>query len=111
MPFTTREESRAAGLTPLETPLSSKRIRQEWDRKIKDEAVFGARITHRAYVDAIKKRLVEVIGGTLKPQEAERRLKETLRDLGYSPEGGFPGKNGGVPPAKPGDIRDLSQTF
>ena len=110
MPFTTREELKVRGLTPRETPLSSKRIKREWTQKIKDEAVFGARITHRAYVDAIKKRLVEVIGGTLRPQEAERRLKETLRDLGYSPEGGFPGKNGGVPPAKPGDIRDLSSS-
>lgn len=110
MPLTSREELKVQGLKPRETPLSSKRIKREWTQKIKDEAVFGARITHRAYVDAIKKRLVEVIGGTLRPQEAERRLKETLRDLGYSPEGGFPGKNGGVPPAKPGDIRDLSSS-
>ena len=110
MPFTTREERDFAAKTPRETSLSSRELRTAWDQRIKDEAVFGARITHRAYVDAIKKRLVEVIGGTLSPQEAERRLKETLRDLGYSPEGGFKGDGKGVPPAKPGDIRDLSSS-
>jgi len=110
MPPTTREQTGVSGLTPRATSLSSDRIKKEWSQKIKDEAVFGARITHRAYVDSIKKRLVEVIGGTITPQEAERRLKETLRDLGYSPEGGFRGKNKGVPPAPPGDIRDLSSS-
>lgn len=110
MPLTTREESSIAGLRPRETAFSSDRIKREWSQKIKDEALFGARITHRAYLDAVKKRLVEVVGGTITPQEAERRLKETLRDLGYSPEGGFKGKSGGVPPAKPGDIRDLSSS-
>ena len=108
MPFTTREQTRTAGLTPRATPLSSDRIKKEWSQKIKDEAVFGARITHRAYVDSIKKRLVEVVGGTITPQEAERRLKETLRDLGYSPEKGF--GDGKVPAAKAGDIRDLSSS-
>ena len=110
MPFTTREERDFAAKTPRETSLSSRELRTAWDQRIKDEAVFGARITHRAYIDAIKKRLVEVIGGTLSPQEAERRLKETLRDLGYSPEGGFKGDGKGIPPAKPGDIRDLSSS-
>lgn len=108
MPFTTREQTRAAGLTPRTTNLSSERLKTAWSQKIKDEAIFGARITHRAYVDSIKKRLVEVIGGTITPQEAERRLKETLRDLGYSPERGF--GDGKVPAAKAGDIRDLSSS-
>lgn len=108
MPFTTREESIVKGLRPRETAMSSMRIREEWDERIKKEAVFGARITHKAYVDAIKKRLMEIVGGTISPQEAERKLRESLRDLGYTPEGGFPGRSGGVPPAKKGDIRDLS---
>lgn len=108
MPFTTREQTRAAGLTPRTTSLSSDKLKAAWSQKIKDEAIFGARITHRAYVDSIKKRLVEVIGGTITPQEAERRLKETLRDLGYSPEKGF--GDGKVPAAKAGDIRDLSSS-
>ena len=108
MPPTTREQTVVSGLTPSATSLSSDRIKKEWSQKIKDEAVFGARITHRAYVDSIKKRLVEVIGGTITPQEAERRLKETLRDLGYSPEKGF--GDGKVPAAKAGDIRDLSSS-
>lgn len=108
MPLTTREQTGVSGLTPRATSLSSDRIKREWSQKIKDEAIFGARITHRAYVDSIKKRLVEVIGGTITPQEAERRLKETLRDIGYSPEKGFGDRK--VPAAKAGDIRDLSSS-
>lgn len=108
MPLTTREQTGVSGLTPRTTSLSSDRLKREWSQKIKDEAIFGARITHRAYVDSIKKRLVEVIGGTITPQEAERRLKETLRDIGYSPEKGFGDRK--VPAAKAGDIRDLSSS-
>lgn len=108
MPFTTREESEVSAKSPRATSLSSAQIRRDWSQKIRDEAVSGARITHKAYLDALKKRLVEVVGGTLSPQEAERRLRETLRDLGYTPEGGF--GDGKVPSARPMTIQDLSSS-
>lgn len=108
MPFTSSEERLTAGKTPRETAMSSREIRAKWDAKLREESVFSARTTHKAYVDAIKKRLVEVIGGTLRPEEAERRLRETLRDIGYSPERGF--GDGKVPPARAGDMRDLSSS-
>ena len=108
MPKLTREEMIGRGKVPVATQLSSRQIRDRWDARLKEEAVFSARTTSKAYIDAVKKRLVEVIGGTLSPQEAERRLRETLRDLGYSPAGGF-GDNR-VPAAKAGDIRDLSSS-
>lgn len=104
----TREERTIAGWKSRPTRLSTEGIRREWTQKIKDESMFGARITMKAYLDALKKRLVEVVGGTLTPQQAEARLKETLRDLGYSPERGF--GDAGVPAARPGDIRDLSSS-
>lgn len=108
MPTQTREESIWGGKTPVATSLSSKQISKQWDARIKEESVFSARTTQKSYVDTIKKRLAEVIGGTLNPQEAERRLRETLRDLGYTPERGF--GDGKAPPTKPGDIRDLSSS-
>ena len=108
MPVDTREEARIAGWKSRPTRLSTEGIRREWSQKIKDESMFGARITMKSYLDALKKRLVEVVGGTLTPQQAEARLKETLRDLGYSPEKGF--GDGAVPAARPGDIRDLSSS-
>jgi hypothetical protein len=108
MPKLTREEMIGRGKVPVATQLSSRQIRDRWDARLKEEAVFSARTTSKSYIDAVKKRLVEVIGGTLSPQEAERRLRETLRDLGYTPAGGF-GDNR-VPAAKAGDIRDLSSS-
>lgn len=108
MPFTTKEQSKADAWKPRTTALLSAAISREWSQKIRDEAIFGARITQKAYVDAIKKNLVEIIGGAITPVEAEMRLKETLRDLGYSPERGF--GDGKVPPARAGDIRDLSSS-
>lgn len=108
MPFTTREERGWAGKTPRPTDLSSKQIKTAWQQRIKDEAVFGARITYRAYLDALKKRLGEVIGGTLTPQQAEERLKTALRDFGYTSQAGF--GDGKVPPAKPMSIQDLSSS-
>ena len=108
MPFTTREENRAGAWVSKPTALPSAAISEAWSQKIRNEAVFGARITQRAYLDAIKKNLVDIIGGTITPQAAERRLKETLRNLGYSPERGF--GDGKVPPASAGDIRDLSSS-
>ena len=108
MPFTTREEITAGAWKPKPTALPSAAISEAWSQKIRNEAVFGARITQRAYLDAIKKNLVDIIGGTITPQEAERRLKDTLRNLGYSPERGF--GDGKVPPASAGDIRDLSSS-
>ena len=108
MPFTTREERGWAGKTPRPTDLSSREIKTAWQQRIKDEAVFGARITYRAYLDTLKKRLGEVIGGTLTPQQAEERLKTALRDFGYTPQAGF--GDGKVPPARPMSIQDLSSS-
>ena len=110
MPFKSAEERRVGAWKPRPTAEASAAIRRNWDERIKAEAVFGARITSRAYCDAIKRVLAEVVGGTLTPQDAERRLRETLRGLGYSPQAGFPGRDGGVPPASPMSIRDLSSS-
>jgi hypothetical protein len=59
-------------------------------------------------VDAIKKQLADVAARKVTPQQAELSLKKTLETLGYNPQSGF--GDGRVPPAKPGEIRDLSST-
>lgn len=97
MPFKSIEQQLAESRKVRPTSLSSDAIKRNWSPKIREEALYGARITMRAYLDTLKKRLSEVVGGTLTPQQAEARLKESLRDLGYTPE-------------KPMTIQDLSSS-
>lgn len=108
MPFKTAEETGVETRKARPTAMSSAEIRKAWSPKIREEALFGARITLRAYLDTLKKRLAEVAGGAITPQEAEAKLRETLRDLGYSPERGF--GDGKTPAAKPMTIQDLSSS-
>lgn len=93
---------------PLATGLSSAELKASWPARIKDHSIFSARTTSQSYIDMVKKRLTEVAAGEVTPQHAEAMLRRTLADLGYSPETGFPDAQGKVPPATPGDIRDLS---
>lgn len=91
------------------TSLASEDIR-DWNARIKAEALFSARTTSRAYVDMLKKRLMAVASREVNPQIAERQLQQCLDALGYSPQSGFPGDGGRVPPATPKSIRDLSSS-
>lgn len=99
-----------AGMTPRETDLSSREMKRSWPERIKDESIFSARTTLKSYVDMIRKRLVEVATRAVIPDEAERMLRRTLEDIGYSPQTGFPDARGRVPPATPGSITDLSSS-
>lgn len=95
---------------PLATGMSSAELKAGWPARIKDHSIFSARTTSQSYIDMVKKRLTEVAAGEVTPQHAEAMLRRTLADLGYSPEAGFPDAQGKVPPATPGNIRDLSSS-
>ena len=95
---------------PLATGMSSAELKAGWPARIKDHSIFSARTTSQSYIDMVKKRLTEVAAREITPQHAESLLRKTLADLGYSPEAGFPDAQGKVPPATPGDIRDLSSS-
>ena len=99
-----------AGETPRATDLSSIQLKKAWPERIKDEAIFSARTTLKSYVDMIRKRLVDVATRAVIPDEAERMLRRTLEEVGYSPQTGFPDNRGRVPPATPGSITDLSSS-
>ena len=107
---TPQSDATIGGLKPVATPLASAGLREQWSQKIKDQSVFSARTTERSYIDYVKRQLEQVAAGTMKPDDAESRLRETLQNLGYSPQTGFPNAQGEVPPATPGSIRDLSST-
>ena len=106
----TPTDATLAGLEPRATDLSSKGLKLSWPERLKEQSLFSARTTLKSYVDMIRKRLVEVATRAIIPQEAERMLRRTLEDVGYSPVTGFPDDKGRVPPAKPGSIRDLSSS-
>lgn len=99
-----------SALTPRPTWMPSAGIKRDWNEKIKRHSLFSARTTCQSYLDAVKKRLAEVAAGTMTPQVAESRLRETLRDLGYRPDTGFRDGSGRVPPAVPGSMTDLSSS-
>lgn len=99
-----------SALTSKPTWMPSAGIKREWNEKIKEHSLFSARTTCQSYLDMVKKRLAEVAAGTMTPQVAENRLRESLRDLGYRPDTGFRDNNGRVPPAVPGSITDLSSS-
>lgn len=99
-------ESTLLGQTPKATAQSSASIKRDWDEELKQHSLFSARTTSQRYIEMVKKQLAEVAARKVTPQQAEEKLRRTLQDLGYSPASGF--SDGGVPPAKPGDIRDLS---
>lgn len=107
---TPQSDATIGGLKPVATPLASAGLREQWSQKIKDQSVFSARTTEQSYIDYVKRQLEQVAAGTMKPDAAEARLRETLQNLGYSPQTGFPNAHGEVPPATPGSIRDLSST-
>lgn len=106
-PVQTTSESTLLGQTPQTTAESSTAIRRNWDEELKQRSIFSARTTSQKYVEAVKRLLGDVASRKMTPQMAEERLRSTLQDLGYRPETGF-SDGSGVPPAKPGDIRDLS---
>lgn len=114
MPRTRTDRGRTAaetlaGKRAKATSLASAALRQ-WSERLKQHSLFSARTTSARYLDMVKRRLMEVAARVTTPQEAERRLRETLKDLGYRPETGFPDARGRVPPATRGSIRDLSSS-
>ncbi len=98
------------GLTPKETWEPSESIGKNWPDRIKEQALFSARTTSRAYLESVRRRLAEVASRAVIPDVAESALRAALKDLGYRPETGFPDNDGLVPPATPGSVTDLSSS-
>lgn len=103
-------DSTLLSMTPMATDLSSEQLRHAWDGKIRDAALFSARTTEESYLQMVRKFLGQVASGTLTPQVAKSKLRQTLEGIGYRPETGFPGDGGKVPPATPQSIEDMSSS-
>lgn len=97
------------GLLP--TTLGSAEI-QELTLRLKQRAFFSARTANLQYLDKLKKLVDRAVKGEgINNDLAQLRIeaRQMLAQLGYTPEGGFPGDvELGIPPATAGSLRDLS---
>lgn len=72
-------------------------------------SVFTARGTNAIFISKLKEVVNELANGDMDEATARVTLLETLRAVGYTPEGGFPdAPPGSVPPAVKGSLQDLS---
>lgn len=95
------------GLLP--TTLGSAAIRAEIAQDLRARSVFAARAANLIFVSKIKEVVTAVAAGRMDKASARAALLETLRVIGYTPEGGFPDTpSGQVPPAILGTLQDLS---
>lgn len=75
---------------------------------VRRRAVFTARGTNAQFLSVLKEVIDRLAAGDISMADARVILGEALRALGYTPEGGFPGDMGKVPPAIKGTIQDLT---
>jgi len=113
--FTPRSLTDALGIAlargVMPTAMSTAELR-EIPGELRARSVFSARTTNAEYVQVIRDVVSAVVDGQMDHATARVTLRETLRAMGYSPEGGFPGKilesSSTVPAAVKGSLRDLS---
>lgn len=92
----------------LSTSLGTAELR-ELGAGVLRNAAFTARGTNATFTSMIKQVVDELAAGNIDEATARVTLLETLRALGYTPEGGFPdAPAGSVPPALKGTLQDLS---
>jgi polyhydroxyalkanoate synthesis regulator phasin len=98
--------ARERGLMP--TSLGTAELR-ELGARILARAVFTARGSNAIFVSKLKEVIDQLAAGEINEASARKVLIETLRAVGYTPEGGFPDAPAGeVPPALEGTLQDLS---
>jgi hypothetical protein len=98
--------ARERGLLP--TTLDTAGLR-ELAAGLRANSVFSATVADAAFLTKLKELVDAMASGTMDEATARVTLLETLRAIGYTPEGGFPSvPAGSVPPALAGTLQDLS---
>ena len=77
--------------TPTPTALDTAGIRSRWSQRLREQALFSARMTLQGYLDRVQAVLMQVADGTLDASAARLALTDKLAELGYSPEPGTAG--------------------
>lgn len=78
------------------------------EREIALRSVFSARTTNADYLTKIAEVVDDILSAKINLPEGRIRLMRKLKQLGYSPEQGFPGDMELIPPAERGSLQDLS---
>jgi hypothetical protein len=98
----------AAARGEMPTNLDTVGLR-EMSAELRARSVFTARGTSAAFISKLKEVIDQLAAGDIGIADGRVSLLETLRALGYTPEGGFPdAPAGSVPPAVAGSLQDLS---
>lgn len=93
----------------LPTTLGTAEIRERMVKDLLARSVFSARVANADFLTTLKKVTEAIANGELDEATARWTLLQTLRAVGYTPEGGFPDTpEGEVPPAVQGSLEDLS---
>ena len=93
----------------LPTTLGTAEIRDLLAKDLLARSVFSARVANAAFLTDLKRVVDLIANGEMDEASARLSLLETLRAIGYTPEGGFPDTPPGeVPPAIAGSLEDLS---
>lgn len=93
----------------LPSSLGSAEIRGEIAAEVRARSVFVSRAANVVFLSRVKEVVTAVSNGSLDKASAQLALLETLRGIGYTPEGGFPDDPAGaVPPALAGTLQDIT---
>lgn len=77
--------------------------------QLRANSVFSATVANADFLSRIKEVVDAIVSGNMDEATARVTLLETLKAIGYTPEGGFPGvPAGAVPPALKGTLQDIS---
>jgi hypothetical protein len=87
-----------SGLTAKPTSAGSAEL-STLPKDVRALSLFSARTTSAEYLSHVREVLQEYSAGKINMATATMKLQEWLAKLGYTPEGGFPGHEGEVPPA------------
>ncbi len=80
-----------AAKTPTPTALGSAAIRERWSQRLREQALFSARMTLEGYLGRVQDVLVQIAEGRLDASAARLALRDKLAELGYAPEPGAEG--------------------
>ena len=95
----------------LPTSLGSSEVRDAIAEDVRARSVFVSRGTNAIFLAKVQEVTTQIADGELDYASGRLALLETLRELGYTPEGGFPDDlPGTVPPAVAGSLQDLKST-
>lgn len=106
-PLTTFDAQLASrARTAMPTALDTAGLR-ELGAGVLARSVFTAHGISAIYASKLKQVIDQLTAGEIGEGQARTALYESLDALGYTPEGGFPGHEGEVPPAIRGSLQDL----